>query len=152
MKNDHSNALSWICEQIRRETGYSEEASAGEAEGVLKFAPELRTLLTDWWETGRIDMSYSISGWSIQRIIDTGLTDCVFGAVTWLNGLLTKPEETLADLNDPFISEVNIDDEGKKSIRALLEQDLKDPHLDEQKKAEIQAALAQDAKTSESGV
>lgn len=96
MAGDALISVAWVRDNIKRETGVADSKAGENAEHLFNtLHASLRQPLADWWKTGKFDPTLSAQGWTIDKLIDGGVTNCVYGAFTWLSGLITAPEETL---------------------------------------------------------
>lgn len=111
--NDPLQDVEWVRDQIMRECeadaagierwGRRDAVDAMESAYHLRdtLHPSLRRPLVEWWKSGRFDPKLAVEGWTIQRLIDQGVTTCVYGAFTWLSGLITDPQATLEYIHEP---------------------------------------------------
>lgn len=83
----------WCLAKIVNETGRDAVEAAQLLRALKSMHPTVQTLLLEWWHTGKLDLTFSVEGWSIKRIMDrVGTTEVC--ALQWLNAIMLRPEET----------------------------------------------------------
>jgi len=75
------------------ETGYGRDAAMELADELSTMDPALQKELVQWWNKGDIDLDREVAGWSLRKIAKRRARH-VCCAFTFMNGLLSDPEET----------------------------------------------------------
>src|SRR5437660_105133 len=80
------------------EYGYSSQGAADIAEELVACTPQVRQLFWQWWQTGDVDDSLEIAGYTAARMIAKhGIKPPA--AFSMLDLLQREPERVLAALN-----------------------------------------------------
>jgi len=94
--NDPLKSREWVAANILRESNVTDTKAHEYADELFTtLHASLRKPLADWWETGQYDRALSVEAWTVDTILANETTDCVWGAFTYLSGLMTHREETL---------------------------------------------------------